>query len=57
MPRLMRLRVAGTGTAPPRECSPTLPTRFVEVSAGRSSGAPAEAPERMSLRAQVPYNV
>ncbi|KAI0279898.1 hypothetical protein BGY98DRAFT_932911 [Russula aff. rugulosa BPL654] len=29
----------------------------VEVSADRSSGAPIEAPERMSSRAQVPYNV
>jgi hypothetical protein len=29
----------------------------VEVSLDRSSGAPAEAPERMSPRVEVPYNV
>jgi hypothetical protein len=29
----------------------------VEVSSDRSSGAPAEAPERMSPRVEVPYNV
>ena len=29
----------------------------VEVSSDQSSGAPAEAPERMSPHVEVPYNV
>ena len=36
---------------------PSLNEPHVEVSTGRSSGAPAEAPECMNLHVQVPYNV